>query len=257
MADNVAITAGSGTNIATDDVGGVHYQRVKVATGADGAAADVSSTAPFPVSPKDSTGADVFGDVTASPAANTLLGRLKALLTGIILAAGENHIGQIGGTMALASANFTRPADTTAYASGDLVANSTTAGSVAAMQFTATRIAAGSGMIRRLRLRKSGTSVTNASFRLHLFKAAPGTITNGDNGAFSTSGVADYLGALDVTMDRAFTDGATGHGLPVTGSEINFKLASGQTIYGLLEARGAYTPASGETFTADLEILQD
>ena len=40
MADNVAITAGSGTNVATDDVSGVHYQRVKVATGADGAAAD-------------------------------------------------------------------------------------------------------------------------------------------------------------------------------------------------------------------------
>src|SRR5690349_3352408 len=27
MADNVAITAGSGTTVATDEVGGVHYQR--------------------------------------------------------------------------------------------------------------------------------------------------------------------------------------------------------------------------------------
>lgn len=36
MADNVAITAGSGTNIATDDVGGVHYQKVKVVAGTDG-----------------------------------------------------------------------------------------------------------------------------------------------------------------------------------------------------------------------------
>lgn len=33
MADNVAITAGSGTNIATDDVAGVHYQRVKLVDG--------------------------------------------------------------------------------------------------------------------------------------------------------------------------------------------------------------------------------
>lgn len=33
MADNVAVTAGSGTNIATDDVGGVHYQRVKLVDG--------------------------------------------------------------------------------------------------------------------------------------------------------------------------------------------------------------------------------
>lgn len=30
MADNVAITAGSGTTVATDDVSGVHFQRVKL-----------------------------------------------------------------------------------------------------------------------------------------------------------------------------------------------------------------------------------
>jgi hypothetical protein len=33
MADNIAITAGSGTTVATDDVSGVHYQRVKLVNG--------------------------------------------------------------------------------------------------------------------------------------------------------------------------------------------------------------------------------
>lgn len=37
MADNVAITAGSGTNIAADDVSSVFYQRVKLDAGGDGA----------------------------------------------------------------------------------------------------------------------------------------------------------------------------------------------------------------------------
>jgi hypothetical protein len=41
MVDNVAITAGSGTDIATDDVAGVHYQRFKLDIGGDGAAAPV------------------------------------------------------------------------------------------------------------------------------------------------------------------------------------------------------------------------
>jgi hypothetical protein len=36
VADNVPISAGTGTNIATDDVGGAHYQRVKLADGTDG-----------------------------------------------------------------------------------------------------------------------------------------------------------------------------------------------------------------------------
>lgn len=33
MADNVAISAGVGTSIATDDISGVHYQKVKMAIG--------------------------------------------------------------------------------------------------------------------------------------------------------------------------------------------------------------------------------
>jgi hypothetical protein len=40
MADNTPITAGSGTSIATDDIGSVFYQRVKVSLGADGTATD-------------------------------------------------------------------------------------------------------------------------------------------------------------------------------------------------------------------------
>ena len=36
MADNVAITAGSGTTIATDDVSGVHFQKMKLYASTDG-----------------------------------------------------------------------------------------------------------------------------------------------------------------------------------------------------------------------------
>ena len=216
----------------------------------------------------------------APPAANTLsgamtavanaadpiftegrLGLLSMTLAGYlrsILGAGEAHVGAVGGHTAMpAASQFTRPSDTTAYASGDLVANSTTPGSVAALQFTVARVAAGSGVIRRARIKKSGTGVTNASFRLHLYLASPGTITNGDNGAFSTSGAGDYMGAFDVTVDRVFTDGADGFGVPVIGSEISFKLSSGQIIYGLLEARAAYSPGTAETFNVSLEVFQD
>lgn len=40
MADNVAVTAGSGTTIAADDIASVFYQRVKLSLGADGSAVD-------------------------------------------------------------------------------------------------------------------------------------------------------------------------------------------------------------------------
>lgn len=38
MADNVAITAGSGTSIAADDISSVFYQRIKLVSGGDGVA---------------------------------------------------------------------------------------------------------------------------------------------------------------------------------------------------------------------------
>lgn len=49
MVDNVAITPGSGASIAADDVGGVLYQRIKPAYGADGAATDVTANTGLPV----------------------------------------------------------------------------------------------------------------------------------------------------------------------------------------------------------------
>ncbi len=36
MADNVAITAGSGTTVGADEISSVKYQRVKLIQGADG-----------------------------------------------------------------------------------------------------------------------------------------------------------------------------------------------------------------------------
>jgi len=50
MADNVGYTPGSGATIAADDISGILFQRVKVTTGADGAASDVADGAPMPVS---------------------------------------------------------------------------------------------------------------------------------------------------------------------------------------------------------------
>lgn len=157
------------------------------------------------------------------------------------------------------SATFTRPADTVAYASGDLIGNSTTAASVTRMNFTtAARVAAGSGVVRRARIKKSTNVITGASFRLHLFKADPGAFTVGDNVALGTTvALANWIGAMDCTMTQQGSDGAKGIAVPVEGSEITFKLASGQIVYGFLEARGAYTPGSAEVFIVDLELMQD
>lgn len=124
MADNVPITAGVGTSVATDDVGGVHYQRIKVDLGGDGAAS--------PLVRGQQVGASSIPIVFASDSAvltdgDNLVGRVKLsdgtdvadvldltnsnpLAVALVDASG-NHITSVGGTggTALADdADFTR-----------------------------------------------------------------------------------------------------------------------------------------------------
>lgn len=151
-------------------------------------------------------------------------------------------------TSAVISATLTRPADTTAYASGDLVANSTTAGSVVPLSLENFARAGATSKIRRVRIDASKADVTNASFRVHFYGASP-TVANGDNGAFSST-QSSWLGSVDVTVGQLFSNGASG----TATTEINGKF---QTVYVLLEARAAYTPASAGTFTLTVEVEQN
>ncbi len=87
MADNVAITAGSGTTIAADDIAGVLHQRVKISQGADGSATDVSSAAPLQVTLAN-TGANATPVVVD-------LGVNNDVTLGAALPAGTNNIGDV------------------------------------------------------------------------------------------------------------------------------------------------------------------
>ena len=49
MADNVGYTPGVGATVAADEIAGALYQRVKIGIGDDGAAADLSTTNPMPI----------------------------------------------------------------------------------------------------------------------------------------------------------------------------------------------------------------
>lgn len=81
MVDNVIANPGvGGATLATDDIGGVHYPRVKVVWGADGAVNDTSAANPMPVV---QTG--------ALPAGNNNVGDVDIAS----IAAGDNNIGNV------------------------------------------------------------------------------------------------------------------------------------------------------------------
>jgi hypothetical protein len=119
MADNVPITAGSGTNIATDDISGVHYQRIKLVDGTldstdaiggdatNGLDVDVTRL-PALVAGSANIGdvdvltvpADPFGaNADAASASGSISAKLRFIAaTGISvtsIAAGDNNIGNV------------------------------------------------------------------------------------------------------------------------------------------------------------------
>lgn len=162
-----------------------------------------------------------------------------------------------------ATAALTRPTEVAAYAVGQLIGQSATAGSVVPLQFDVARVNGGTGNIRRMRLFSSNAGSLNAQIRVHLYRNLP-TTTVGDKGTFAgaVNGVASlYMGAFDVTLSKAFSDGCGGTGLPEVGSEVNFKTKadpSGSiTVYALLEARSVFTPGNAEVFTPRAETFRD
>lgn len=139
----------------------------------------------------------------------------------------------------MTSANFTRPSDTTAYTSNDLVANSTTAGSVSPMAFSC------NGDLTRVKLKKSTSTNTNAQFTLYLYSSSP-TVTAGDNGAYASI-EAGAIGSITLDLTGSpYSDACSGFNtfavaVPCVGP-----------VYGLLKATAGYTPASAEVFTVTL-----
>jgi hypothetical protein len=169
--------------------------------------------------------------------------------------AGENHLGEIGGKTVVASANFTTPSGTTAYASGDLIANSGTAGSVTPLSFTVCRVNDGTVMIRRARIMTTDSGFAGKQVILKLYKSSP-TVANGDNGAWSST-ESGFLGQVPVTFTETFSDPLyKGIGAPAVGSEINTECSSGaKTVFGLLIAGEAITPQGAKVHTVYLEAL--
>lgn len=208
-----------------------------------------------PITVKDASSADkaliAYNDGTNSAFAHPILDSAGALVN----PATNEELAKIYQPKVAVSASFTRPANITAYAATDLVANNTTSGSVTPMSFAAARANDVAGQVIRGILHKSSNVTTNAMFRVHLFKASP-SVSNGDNAAFSPTVATHYLGCLEGTCVLNAASGTAAILTPVYGSSIPFVPASGtQNIFGLLEARAAYVPTSEEVFTIDLEVL--
>jgi hypothetical protein len=176
MADNVAITAGSGTDIATDDVAGVHYQKIKIAHGAaDSATLVTTGTAAFPIQGADAedAAATAYPVLTAGRYDSTP----RALETGDVGAIAVNDAGHL--IVDLGSNN-----DVT-VTSGTITANAGTGTFTVSGTVTAN---AGTGTlaVSNAALSVTGGGTEASAMRVTIASDSTGVLSIDDNGSSIT-----------------------------------------------------------------------
>ena len=108
MSDNVGYTPGSGEIIATDDIAGVQYQRVKPVWGTDGIANDVNANTPLPIQ-----------------AVGELIEAIEAMRMAIVSlqkSIGMAQVNPLTGRMLVDGSGVTQPVSGTVTATGTIAA---------------------------------------------------------------------------------------------------------------------------------------
>lgn len=241
MADNVAITAGTGTTIAADDVGGILTQRVKVQWGPDGTVndTDVATGKPLPVQHRVSDGtAWTYGSgaIGAGTPRVTLATDSPSAAPGLSV-----------------SVSVTRPSDTTAYAANDVLGP--TGGGTSGIDFNLGAVSASNILITSVALERDVTAVISGetSYSLYLYNVTPPSAL-ADNIAFDipSGDRASFLGKIN--LGSPVDEGSTLY-VEQNGVNKQVKLA-GTHIFGYLVTVGAYTPASATVLKVTLNAVQ-
>lgn len=143
------------------------------------------------------------------------------------------------------STNFTRPANTTAYAQYDAISNSTSSPTI----LTFSSVGASNGqtvMLTEIEIISSAAQATLPEFNLWLLNETT-TATN-DNSALDITDADRDHGQTALKIDNKFKN-ASNSRVNTLSIAKQIKLASdSQDLYGLLQANNAYTPISGEIF---------
>ena len=162
---------------------------------------------------------------------------------------------------------FTRPADTTAYTAQDSVNNSTTAATILTFAerpdptktYNQSGLAVGgSYQIKSLKLVKSTSSTTNASFDMYMYTSGitSGTINN-DNSAAGLLYENKIFSIGKTAFTLSTTTGAASDSASQVITDVNHSfVAVATTFYASLVATAAYTPGSAEKFYIEAILVR-
>ena len=166
----------------------------------------------------------------------------------------------VGGKTRRVSDTLTRPANTTQYAAGDQVSDSTSAPTI--LNFADIGVYDGisdknaSGVILTATCICSKAETVKPNLELYLFTLSTITVNN-DNAAWAPTD-AELNDCIGVVVFNSWKVGSGNSIAFVKGLNIPFQCQdSDKDLYGLVVERGTYTPTSAEVFKFVLGVIQD
>lgn len=216
MTDNTTLNAGSGGDtIATDDLAGVKYQRVKVNFGADGSATDVAAGSPLPVDTELTT---VDADTGAGTDTRASIVLVRAESGGGVLVGSANPLPVSVGTVTVsdgdklvdnsAFTDGTSKVDPAGFIFDEVVGTALTENDVAAARIDSKRAIVNvleDATVRGRRAKVAATGEVSVSIdNQNATVTVGGTVTaNAGTGTFTTSD------SQTIADNNAFTDGTS------------------------------------------------
>lgn len=211
----------------------------------------------------------ILGATDGAAVVTDATGTLQQYLRGLVklwiagLAAGEAHIGEVGGRSVPVGDETTRPADTTAYAAGDAIgATVSDTGTTPLRSLAVGRVEGGSGYLTKFRLVTDQVACV-AVVRVHFYSvAAPAGAIPGDNVLMTLLYLnkAQRIGQIDMPPLATSTvaGASTAAEARDFATRMQFKCAvADQNIYYRLETLTVFTPASGQKFYLEVASEED
>lgn len=228
MADNVAVTPGTGALIATDDDGTAQHQYVKLEWGPDNTQnkTDVASGKPLPVQLRGSDGTDRSNALPAAGFATTV------------------------------SASVTKSTTITTYTVGDAWADSTSAPTAGGFTFSnAARISGGSGIITDIFISNSVGPPLMLQGELWIYDSA--ATADDDNVAFTVSDADVLLVVAVVPFTLAASAvGSVNSYAHIQNLSIGFTCVGSANLRFKVKVQNAYVNTASEVLNFRLKIVQ-
>lgn len=249
MADNVAITAGVGTSVATDDVSGNHYQRMKISNGEADSAVHLGVYAEDEASADGDTGLLALAVRKDTPANTSGTDGDYEVLQ---MSAGKLWTAPLGFPVSV-STDITRPADTTAYAANDALSNSTSAPTSGGFTLSSIcRKSGGSVLITDVIVTTSNDAATLLQGEVWIFNQSVTNINDNTAFAVSDSEIKTCVAKVPFALEDAGNNGFYhSQNLSILAT------ASGSAdLRFLVRVKNAYTPSNAEVITVIVKGIQ-